>query len=173
RAATQRMAALIDDLLHLARVSRAEVRRAPIDLTQIAHATVAELRQQEPERRVDVRIEEGLRAEADGALITVALANLIGNAWKFTARTESARIEFGARHGAAGLVFFVRDNGAGFDMAYAHKLFGVFQRLHRQEDFPGTGVGLATVNRIVRRHGGRIWAESRPGQETTFFFTLG
>jgi light-regulated signal transduction histidine kinase (bacteriophytochrome) len=106
-------------------------------------------------------------------LIEVVLANLLGNAWKFTAKAQNPRIEFGARDAPEGRMFFVRDNGAGFDMAYVHKLFGVFQRLHRQEDFPGTGVGLATVNRVIRRHGGRIWAESRPGQETTFFFTLG
>jgi signal transduction histidine kinase len=173
RAATGRMGRLIDDLIELSRVTRQEMRREPVDLSGLARAALEELRRSEPGRQVDVSIAEGLVADADPRLLRVALDNLLGNAWKFSSRTEGARIDVGVRVVDREAVFFVRDNGAGFDMAYGDKLFGAFQRLHAAGDFPGTGIGLATVHRIVQRHGGRIWAESRVGAGATFFFTLG
>ena len=174
RGATQRMAKLIDALLGLSRVTRAELQRQPINLSAIAEAVVAELRRQDPARTVDVVIAPALRASGDARLMQVVLNNVLGNAWKFSAEQPQARIEFGAQTGPDGIpVFFVRDNGVGFDMAYADKLFGAFQRLHREADFPGTGIGLATVQRIVHRHGGRIWAKSALDQGATFYFTLG
>jgi signal transduction histidine kinase/HAMP domain-containing protein len=173
RGATQRMAQLIDALLALSRITRVELRREDLDLTAIAQAIAADLQRQEPARQVAFVIAEGLRAAGDPRLLRVALENLLGNAWKFTATCPQACIEVGQRtqpDGARG--FFVRDNGVGFDMAYADKLFGAFQRLHRASEFPGTGIGLATVQRIVHRHGGRIWAEGAVGQGATFSFTL-
>jgi signal transduction histidine kinase len=191
------MAQLIDDMLELARVSRAEMRRQPVNLSGLAQAILADLRREQPERRVEIVIAQELDAQGDPRLLRVALENLLSNAWKFTGQQPQARIEFGAlphpsppapppspdaasgegggvahSAGAGGEVFFVRDNGAGFDMAYADKLFGVFQRLHRAAEFPGTGVGLATVQRIIHRHGGRVWAEGAPGGGATFYFTL-
>ena len=121
---------------------------------------------------VEMRVAEGLRCDADGQLIRIVLENLFGNAWKFTAKVEAPHIAFGAEDTPQGLAYYVSDNGAGFDMAYADKLFGVFQRLHSQDAFPGTGIGLATVQRIIHRHGGRVWADSRPGEGATFRFTL-
>lgn len=173
RAASQRMAQLIDDMLNLSRVSRGEMRREEIDLSRMARDITEQLQRAQPERIVEVKIEDGIEARGDGSLLRIALENLLGNAWKFTSKQPSSRIEFGAQAGDAGEdVFFVRDNGAGFDMAYADKLFGAFQRLHPADEFEGTGVGLATVQRIIRRHGGRIWAESQPGRGATFYFTL-
>ncbi|HLD13925.1 MAG TPA: ATP-binding protein, partial [Burkholderiales bacterium] len=173
RAATQRMGHLIDDMLALARVTRAEMRRATVDLSALAADVLAELQKSEPERKVDCRIEPGLVASGDAQLLRVVLANLLGNAWKYTARQPQPRIEFGALRNADGApTYFVRDNGAGFDMAYAGKLFGVFQRLHTLAELPGTGVGLATVQRIVHRHGGQVRGEGMPGQGATFSFTL-
>jgi signal transduction histidine kinase len=179
RRASQRMAQLIDDLLKLSRITRGELVREPVDLSQLVGSVVEELRQAEPGRRVEVVIQGGVRAEGDARLLRVALENLFGNAWKFTSRREQARIEFGTA-GSVGLgrgqadrtVFFVRDNGAGFDPAYAAKLFGVFQRLHLPAEFPGTGIGLATVQRIIHRHRGRIWAEGAVDEGATFLFTL-
>jgi DNA-binding response OmpR family regulator len=168
RGAAQRMGELIDDLLLLSRVSRAELRRGPVRLTETARAVAAELASKHPERSVAVEIAEGLVAEADGRLCRVLLENLLGNAWKFTAKTREARVEVGM----AGSAYFVRDNGAGFDMRYAEKLFAPFQRLHGEAEFPGTGIGLATVHRIVDRHGGRVWAEGAVGRGATLFFTL-
>ena len=171
--ASARMAQLIDDLLDLSRLSRGEVRRAPVDLSALAEAVIADLATAQPERRVDVEIAPGLTAEADPHLVRTVLINLLGNAWKYTGRKDHARIAFGATTDAEGQpAFFVRDDGAGFDMAYADKLFGAFQRLHGMKDFPGTGVGLATVQRIVHKHGGRVWAESVVDQGATFYFTL-
>jgi PAS domain S-box-containing protein len=172
RKAVQRMGTLIDDLLQLARVTRAEMRVTHVDLGPLAEDVVAELRAAGPGRRVEVVIGDGLAAEGDAQLLRIVLANLIGNAWKFTAHTPEARIEFGRERREGEDVFFVRDNGAGFDMRYAGKLFGAFQRLHSEREFAGSGVGLATVARIVHRHGGRVWAEGRPGAGATFRFTL-
>jgi PAS domain S-box-containing protein len=173
RGATQRMAELIDALLGLSRVMRTELQRDTLDLSHMARAIAAELQRQEPERRVEWRIADGLRAYGDARLLQVVLENLLGNAWKFTAKAPVARIEVGrGMQEDGGEVFFVSDNGAGFDMAYANKLFGAFQRLHRASEFPGTGIGLATVQRIIHRHGGRVWAQSRVNAGATFYFTL-
>jgi len=172
RAATQRMAVLIDDMLQLSRITRSEMRREMVDLGAIADEVARELQRAEPERRVEVVIHPHLSAVADGRLVRVVLENLIGNAWKFTGRQPEARIEIGRAHVPDGPAFYVRDNGVGFDMTYVHKLFGAFQRLHTATEFPGTGVGLATVQRIVHRHGGRVWAEGRPGRGAAFYFTL-
>jgi signal transduction histidine kinase len=171
RSGVARMSELIEDLLGLAKISRAALTRQPVDISGIASKVASELAARPQSRAVDVRIEEGLSAEADARLATVVLENLIGNAWKFTGKQDQPRIEVG-RASAAGRAFFVRDNGAGFDMAYADRLFGAFQRLHTEAEFEGTGIGLATVQRIVRRHGGRIWAEGEPGKGATFYFTF-
>lgn len=172
RAGTQRMGLLIDDLLRLSRVSRAQMARGPVDLSAMAREILAELGQQEPARWVEIAVQEGLEATGDAQLLRIVLDNLLGNAWKYTGRHPRARIEVGARETDGGRAFFVKDDGAGFDMAYAHKLFGVFQRLHGAEEFPGTGIGLATAARIIHRHGGRIWAAGAPEKGATFFFTL-
>jgi PAS domain S-box-containing protein len=173
RAETQRMGGLVDDLLQLSRLSRAEMHRQPVDLSGIARKVVARLRETAPERSVEFIVQPDLVAQGDAPLLEVALTNLLGNAFKFTGKRTQARIEFGRADGAGGDAFFVRDNGAGFDMAYAKKLFGAFQRMHKTSDFPGTGIGLATVQRIVHRHGGRVWAEAAAGHGATFYFTLG
>jgi len=159
RAATQRMSQLIDDLLGLARVSRRELVRKRADLSEIACQVGAELSRRQPTRQVRVDVQPALTAQADPHLLTIVLENLMGNAWKFTGKTADAHVEVGRRADGPDPAFYVRDNGAGFDMAYADKLFGAFQRLHAEADFEGTGIGLATVQRIVTRHGGRIWAE--------------
>lgn len=173
RGATQRMGHLIDDMLALARVTRAGMRRGTVDLSALAADVIAELQKSEPARKVDWHIESGLVAQGDAQLLRVALGNLLGNAWKFTGKTASAKIEFGTLRNVGGAAdFFVRDNGAGYDMTYADKLFGAFQRLHLISEFPGTGIGLATVQRIVHRHGGRVWAEGAVGKGATFYFTL-
>lgn len=172
RAAAQRMAELIDDLLQLSRVSRAELKRDRARLSDIASGVADELRRKEPQRDVTFAIRGGLVVDADSRLLRVMLDNLIGNAWKFTSKTARARIEIDAEDRKEGTVYFVRDNGAGFNMAYAGKLFGPFQRLHAEAEFPGTGIGLATVHRIVDRHGGRIWAEGAVERGATIFFTI-
>jgi len=172
RAATQRMGVLIDDLLSLSRVTRSEMRLEKTDLGAIARIVADELQKTQPERRAEFRIEEGLEAFVDSHLIRISLENLLGNAWKFTSKRESACIEFGRTRGDGRFTYYVRDDGAGFDEAYAGRLFGAFQRLHDKNDFPGTGVGLATVQRIIHRHGGRIWAESAVERGATFYFTL-
>ncbi len=170
-AAVGRMERLIDDLLELSRVARQEMRRETVDLAREAEDAVAELRAASSGREVDVRIAPGLRALGDSRLLRLVLQNLLGNAWKFTSRIPDARIEIGTVDGPE-RAFFVRDNGAGFDMAYVDKIFGVFQRLHSPSEFPGTGVGLAIVHRIVQRHGGRAWAEGAVNKGATFYFTL-
>ena len=172
RAGTQRMGQLIDDLLKLSRVTRDEMKREPVDLSAIAWAIVRELKEADPERDVEVVVAGGLAAKGDARLLRAALVNLLGNAWKFTGKQPHARIEFGRTISRKRPAFFVRDNGVGFDMAYADKLFGAFQRLHSQAEFEGTGIGLATVQRVIRRHGGDIWAESEPGNGATFYFSL-
>ncbi len=172
RAGARRMGRLIDDLLQLSRVNRIELRLQPVDLSAMAREIIEELRAGDPQRRVNVQIADDLQAIGDPNLLRMALLNLLGNAWKFTARTPAASIRFG-RDPDDAAVFLVQDNGAGFDMRHADKLFGAFQRLHRVSDFPGSGVGLATVQRIIHRHGGRVWAEAQPGQGATFRFTLG
>jgi DNA-binding response OmpR family regulator len=170
-AAAQRMGELIDDLLELSRVGRAELRRVPLNLTEIAGEVIADL-QKRAERPVEVVLPDEVPAHADPRLIRIALENLLGNSWKFTAHVDRPRIEVGVRTGGDDPIYFVRDNGAGFDMQFAQKLFQPFQRMHTDADFPGTGIGLATVHRIVDRHGGRIWADSAVGEGTTFSFTL-
>ncbi len=171
RMASQRMARLIDDMLLLSRLSRSEMSRDEIDLSRIATETIAELAEGDRDREVAVTVQPGLVASADPRLVRILMQNLIGNAWKFTSKREGAAIEVAAANGVPN-AFLVRDNGVGFDMAYADKLFGAFQRLHSAGDFEGTGVGLATVQRIVGRHGGRVWAESEPDSGATFYFTL-
>jgi PAS domain S-box-containing protein len=172
RAASQRMGQLIDDLLQLARHSRSEIRRGPVDLSALARAVVEELQKTNPERPVEFVIEPDLDAEADAGLMRVVLENLLGNAWKFTGKQSAAKIEFGRTVRDGAITFYVRDDGVGFSMGYADKLFGAFQRLHTAAEFPGTGIGLATVQRIIQRHNGRVWAESQPNHGATFYFTL-
>ncbi len=165
------MGELIEDLLSLAQVSRANVLNAQVDISALARDILAQLQAQDISRSVWAQVQDGLVAQGDPRLVRIVLENLLGNAWKFTSRKPDAEISVGQLPASA--VFFVRDNGAGFDMAYADKLFGVFQRLHKGTDFPGTGIGLATVNRIVTRHLGRVWADAVPEQGATFYFTLG
>lgn len=172
RSSTHRMAELIDDLLDLSRVTRTLLKFVPVDLTRLAGNIRRELQQTEPERNVTWRVAPNLHARGDPNLLQIVLENLLNNAWKYSSKQEQAEIEFGSKSENNETVFFVRDNGAGFDMAYANKLFGAFQRLHGATEFPGTGIGLATVQRIIRRHGGRVWAESTVGKGATFFFTL-
>ncbi|TAK40825.1 MAG: HAMP domain-containing protein [Betaproteobacteria bacterium] len=172
RTATQRMAQLIEDLLNLSRVSRGSLAQQDVDVGDVAKQVVTELRHGEPGRQIEISIWDGMHAHADARLLRAALENLIGNAWKFTSKSAHARIEVGALRDGSRTTFFVRDNGAGFDMAYSGKLFGAFQRLHSTNEYQGTGIGLATVQRIVHRHGGRIWADAKPDKGAVFFFTL-
>jgi PAS domain S-box-containing protein len=172
RSETQHMGRLIDDLLELSRQTSAELSIKRVDLSAIASTIAGQLQQAQPERQVEFVIQAGLNANGDGRLLEIALTNLLDNAFKFTGKTPRARIEFGQTEINGQRAFFVGDNGAGFDMAFAKKLFGAFQRMHKASDFPGTGVGLTIVQRIVHRHGGRIWAEAAVNQGATFFFTL-
>jgi light-regulated signal transduction histidine kinase (bacteriophytochrome) len=172
RAAAQRMGALIDDMLLLSRVSRASVNREQVDLSALAREVADVLKNQNPDRTVEVQIQSDLHAFADSGLMRIVLDNLLGNAWKFTSRRPDARIEFKSRKRFADTVFFVKDNGAGFDMAHSGSLFQPFQRLHSATDFPGTGIGLATVRRVIDHHRGQVWAESTIGNGTTVFFTI-
>jgi PAS domain S-box-containing protein len=172
RSDAQRMGQLIDDMLKLAQVSRGPMERAPVDLGAVSQAIAARLQERHPNRRVEFTVQPGLTAWGDAGLLEIALTNLIDNAWKFSSTRPVARIEFGRTEVEGRSAFFVRDNGVGFDMAYAHKLFGAFQRLHKASDFPGTGIGLAIVQRVVHRHNGRVWAEAEPGGGATFYFTL-
>jgi len=173
RAASKRMAQLIDDLLRLSRVGRGEFRRQPVDVTALARAVGAELVRLHPERTVVLSVHAEMQADADPRLLTIVFENLMSNAWKFTSQRPDAKLECGMTPGTDGNVFYVRDNGAGFDEAHASKLFHPFQRMHRETDFEGTGIGLAIVARVIRRHGGRIWFEAKPNQGATFWFTLG
>jgi signal transduction histidine kinase len=167
------MGQLIEALLRLSRVARMELRRDAVDLSGLASVAARDLQERDSGRNVEFTIASGVIAMGDANLLRVVLDNLLGNAWKFTAKRDRARIEFGVETGAGEPVYRVRDNGVGFDMRYAAKLFGPFQRLHAAHEFPGTGIGLATVQRVVHRHGGRVWAESAPGQGTAIRFTLG
>jgi light-regulated signal transduction histidine kinase (bacteriophytochrome) len=172
RRAAQRMGELIDDMLLLSRVSRSEMHYARVDLSSLAEHLIQELRSGEPGRNVQVDIAPGLVANGDERLLRILLQNLLGNAWKFTGKASQAKIEFDTRMAGSEQVFFVRDNGAGFDMRYVANLFGAFRRLHSDDEFPGTGIGLATVQRIINRHGGRVWAEGEVGRGATFSFVL-
>jgi light-regulated signal transduction histidine kinase (bacteriophytochrome) len=163
------MGQLIDALLGLANLTRSRLHLETVDLSAIAAGVVERLRASSPDREVEVRIDPGLSARGDAGLLLAVFENLLGNAWKFTSKKPVANISFGR----AGAAFFVKDDGAGFEMQYARKLFGAFQRLHGKHEFEGTGIGLATVQRIVHRHGGRVWAEAAPGKGATFHFTLG
>jgi light-regulated signal transduction histidine kinase (bacteriophytochrome) len=171
-AAGLRMTRMIEDLLELSRVMRAEMRREPVDLSGLAEDIAEGLEFNHPERQAEFVIERGLVAEGDRRLLRLVLENLLGNAWKFTAKQPRARIEFGVAEREGTPAYYVRDDGAGFDMAYADRLFKVFERLHGVDEFEGTGIGLATVARVVRRHGGRVWAEGEMGRGATFYFTL-
>jgi signal transduction histidine kinase len=170
---SQRMQELIDGLLTLSGVVRADLLRVPVDLSRLAEEVVQEIRESAPERPAEVVIQKGLETVGDRTLLRAVLTNLVGNAWKFTSKVANPCIEIGQKNSDTGQsTFFVKDNGVGFEMKYAQRLFGVFQRLHGEQEFPGTGIGLATVQRIIARHGGTIWAESMPGQGATFWFTL-
>jgi light-regulated signal transduction histidine kinase (bacteriophytochrome) len=171
-AAGEQMKRLIQALLELARLSRLELARAPLNLTELALQICEELKQEHPGREIALKIEPGMAADCDKRLLEIVLRNFLGNAFKFTGKEPRAQIEFGSQNHPAEKIYFIRDNGAGFDMAFAERLFGAFQRLHAQDDFAGTGVGLATVQRIVHRHGGRVWAESAVDKGATFYFTL-
>jgi len=173
RESAQNMTELIDALLMLSRVSRSELQHERVDLSALAGDIVSELRRAQPDRRVETVIASDLIAEGDGRLLRAALENLFANAWKFTAPRDRPCVEFAASLRDGQPTYFIRDNGAGFDMAHAKKLFGVFQRLHSEQEFEGTGIGLATVQRIIHRHGGRIWAEGEVDRGATFYFTIG
>jgi len=172
RSASQEMAQLIDDVLELARVTRSEMQREEVSLSELARSVVADLQKTNGRQAVTVSIEEGLCTRGDTRLLKLVLSNLLGNAWKFTSKQDKAEITFGSERKNGEISYFVRDNGAGFDMTYANKLFGAFQRLHTAGEFEGTGIGLATVQRIVHRHGGRVWAEGAVNGGATFYFTL-
>jgi light-regulated signal transduction histidine kinase (bacteriophytochrome) len=168
------MGELIDAMLTLAQVSRSSLRWEPVNLSALATALLDGRREREPARKVRIQIEPDLTGQGDPRLLKQVLDNLLGNAWKFSARQEVTDISFGHETNPAGeTVYFVRDKGTGFDMAYAEKLFGAFQRLHSLSEYAGTGIGLATVQRIIARHGGQVWAHSAPGEGATFYFTLG
>ena len=172
RDGSQRMAQLIDDMLNLSRVTRSEMKRETVDLSGVVRSIATELQKTQPERQVEFVVAEGLTASGDVRLLRVALQNLLTNAWKFTGKHSKAKIQFGVIANNGKPAYFVRDDGAGFDMAYANKLFGAFQRLHAMTEFKGTGIGLATVQRVIHRHGGRVWAEGKVEQGATFYFTL-
>jgi light-regulated signal transduction histidine kinase (bacteriophytochrome) len=173
RSATQRMSELIDDMLQLAKVTRRPLERSEVDVTKAAQGVANELARRNPDRHVRFTVEPDLQAAADPHLLAIVFENLLGNAWKFTGNRPEARVEVGRTSLENEQAFFVRDNGAGFDPAYASKLFGPFQRLHDESQFEGTGIGLATVKRIIARHGGHVSAEGVEGVGATFYFTLG
>jgi len=173
REASQHMSQLIDDVLYLSRVTRADLREQDVDLSALATLIMSRLQESEPARKVEVKVRPGVVVTGDGQLLRIALENLLENAWKFTGKQPEPRVEFGVTQASGEPTYFVRDNGAGFDMTYADRLFGPFQRLHAQGEFAGSGIGLATVQRIIHRHGGQVWAEGLVGQGATFQFTLG
>jgi light-regulated signal transduction histidine kinase (bacteriophytochrome) len=170
--ASQRMSSLIDDLLGLSRISRSELISRPVNLSQICADVAAALRERHPGHDVRLDVEPDMNVNGDARLLRIAIENLLGNAWKYSERTREPHITVGTQSSDIGAVYFVRDNGVGFDMAYANKLFVPFQRLHPESEFPGSGIGLVTVQRILARHGGRIWADAQPQHGATFFFTL-
>lgn len=170
--ASLRMSGLIEDLLNLSRIGRSDLTARPISLSQIAGEAAASMRERYPAREVHLEIAPGMDVNADPRLLRIALENLLSNAWKYTARTSQAQVNVGTQAGEHGPVYFVRDNGIGFDMKYADKLFVPFQRLHPETEFPGSGIGLVTIQRIIARHGGRIWADAKPDEGATFYFTL-
>jgi light-regulated signal transduction histidine kinase (bacteriophytochrome) len=170
--ASLRMSGLIEDLLNLSRIGRSDLTARPISLSQIAGEAAASMRERYPAREVHLEIAPGMDVNADPRLLRIALENLLSNAWKYTARTSQAQVIVGTQAGEHGPVYFVRDNGIGFDMKYADKLFVPFQRLHPETEFPGSGIGLVTIQRIIARHGGRIWADAKPDEGATFYFTL-
>jgi light-regulated signal transduction histidine kinase (bacteriophytochrome) len=170
--ASMRMSGLIEDLLNLSRIGRSELTARPISLSQIANEAAAAIRERHPARDVQLEIAPNLEVNADPRLLRIALENMLSNAWKYTSRAPQAQVSVGAQDGENGPVYFVRDNGVGFDMKYADKLFVPFQRLHPETEFPGSGIGLVTVQRIIARHGGRVWADARPDAGATFYFTL-
>ena len=172
RTATQRMAEIIDALLELSRVIRSKIRLEQVDLSEMAQKIATEFQERQPERQVEFIITPGLIVNGDARLLQLVLENLLGNAWKFTGKQPEAKIEFGVSNSESESVYFVRDNGAGFDIAYADKLFSAFRRLHTADEFSGIGIGLATVKRIIHRHGGRVWAEGEVGKGAIFYFTL-
>jgi light-regulated signal transduction histidine kinase (bacteriophytochrome) len=166
------MGKLIDDLLDLSRITRSEMRREKVDLSAMVKMKASRFQETQPDRQVEFIIAEGIYVNGDEGLLRVAVNNMLGNAWKFTEKHSQARIEFGITKNDSEHVYFISDDGAGFDMTYVDKLFGAFQRLHSLNEFEGTGIGLATVQRIIHRHGGRIWAEGAVEQGATFYFTL-
>ena len=172
RTSTRLMAELIEDLLKLSRVTRSEMDIVPVNLTRMARSIMDGLQKSQPQRLANIKIADSLEDSADPRLIRIVLENLLGNAWKFTGKKTIAEIEFKSIKKDKKKVYFIRDNGAGFDMEYGEKLFAPFQRLHNVEEYSGTGIGLATVKRIIIRHGGTVWAEGEPGQGATFYFTL-
>jgi light-regulated signal transduction histidine kinase (bacteriophytochrome) len=172
RKATQRMGLLIEDMLKLSRITQAEMKRGAVDLSGMIQEIAEEQQKSNPDRAVDVTIQEGITVQGDPYLIKIAIENLVNNAFKFTGKATHPRIEFGTTVRDGKTACFIRDNGAGFDMAYLDKLFGAFQRLHTSDEFPGTGIGLATVKRIINRHGGQLWAEGEVGKGATFYFTF-
>jgi light-regulated signal transduction histidine kinase (bacteriophytochrome) len=172
RTASGQMAQLIDDLLRLSRLNRTEVRFDPVNLSELVQTVINDLQARDPNRVISIEISPGLQTKGDERLLRVALENLLSNAWKFTGKTAQPKIEIGQFKAGEKDTFYIRDNGVGFDMTYADKLFGAFQRLHSTEDFPGTGIGLAIVQRVIHKHGGRIWAEAEKNKGATFFFTL-
>jgi light-regulated signal transduction histidine kinase (bacteriophytochrome) len=172
RKATQRMGLLIDDMLKLSRITQAEMKHDAVDLSGMIREITEAHQKGNPDGVVDVNVQEGIMVQGDPYLLKIAMENLVGNAFKFTGKEAHPRIEFGTVIKDGNMVYFVQDNGAGFEMAYVDKLFGAFQRLHTTDEFPGTGIGLATVQRIIHRHGGRVWAEGEKGRGATFSFTL-
>lgn len=171
--AAQKLEAQIDALLSLSRVARQQIAPCSVDLSELARELAARLQEGAPERHASFKIADDLKVQADPVLLKAALEQLLGNAWKFTRGRERAEIEIGCRREGGSQVFFVRDNGVGFDMRYAGRLFGAFQRMHQENDFEGGGIGLATVQRIIHRHGGKVWAEAAVDSGATFYFTLG
>ncbi len=171
-AGVEKMSALIEDILTLSKVSRHELFKKEIRLDHLAREIVTEIHREEPQRKVEIVIAENMRVSADLNLFSIALTNLIRNAWKFTSKTPDAQIEIGVTTDTGEDVFFIRDNGAGFDMKHGERLFMAFQRLHSEADFPGIGIGLAVVKRVIAKHGGRVWAYSEPGIGSTFYFTI-
>jgi len=172
RSAAQKMSHLIDDLLQLSNLSRADYEPKDVDLSRMVESNLDRLRQSDPERKIVVDIEPNVKAKGDQALLDIAVSNLVENAWKYSSKKPNAKIRFATQQQNGQVVYYIKDNGEGFDTRYMDKLFGPFQRLHTNDEFPGTGIGLATVSRIISRHGGKIWANAKVGRGATFYFTF-